>query len=82
MLLLQVMGAIAQFERALIRERQREGIAAAKANGKQVGAKLKLTSEQVAEIRQRLAEGALKAELAREYGVSRQTLYASLRASP
>ena len=82
MLLLQVMGAIAQFERALIRERQCEGIAAAKANGKQVGAKPKLTGEQVAEIRQRLAEGALKAELAREYGVSRQTLYASLRASP
>lgn len=80
-LLLQVMGAIAQFERALIRERQREGIAAAKANGKQVGAKPKLTAEQVAEIRQRLADGAFKTDLAREYGVSRQTLYASLRAA-
>jgi DNA invertase Pin-like site-specific DNA recombinase len=80
-LLLQVMGAIAQFERALIKERQREGIAAAKANGKQVGAKPKLTHEQVAEIRQRVAGGAFKSDLAREYGVSRQTLYASLRAA-
>lgn len=78
-LLLQVMGAIAQFERALIRERQREGIAAAKANGKQVGAKPKLTRDQIAEIRRRVAGGEFKSELAREYGVSRQTLYASLR---
>lgn len=80
-LLLQVMGAIAQFERALIRERQREGMAAAKAKGKQVGAKPKLTQEQVAEIRQRVAGGELKSDLAREYGVSRQTLYASLSAA-
>lgn len=54
-LLLQVMGAIAQFERALIKERQREGIAAAKAKGKRVGAKPKLTNEQVAEILRRAA---------------------------
>ena len=80
-LLLQVMGAIAQFERALIRERQREGIAAAKAQGKQVGAKPQLTDDQVAEIRQRVAEGEFKSELAKEYGVSRQTLYASLKAA-
>ena len=80
-LLLQVMGAIAQFERALIRERQREGIAAAKANGKQVGAKPKLTGDQVEEIRQRVAEGEFKTDLAQEYGISRQTLYASLGAS-
>ena len=80
-LLLQVMGAIAQFERALIRERQREGIAAAKAQGKRVGAKPKLTGDQVAEIRQRVADGEFKSELAKEYGVSRQTLYTSLRAA-
>lgn len=81
MLLLQVMGAIAQFERALIHERQREGIAAAKAKGKQVGAKPKLDADQIAEIRQRLAQGAIKAELAREYGISRQTLYSALGAA-
>jgi DNA invertase Pin-like site-specific DNA recombinase len=79
-LLLQVMGAIAQFERALIRERQREGIAAAKAKGKQVGAKPKLTAEQITEIRERIAQSAIKAELAREYGISRQTLYSALAA--
>ena len=78
-LLLQVMGAIAQFERSLIKERQREGIAAAKAKGKQVGAKPKLTTKQVAEISDRIANGAFKSDLAKEYGVSRQTLYSSLK---
>jgi DNA invertase Pin-like site-specific DNA recombinase len=80
-LLLQVMGAIAQFERSLIRERQREGIAAAKAKGKQVGAKPKLTAKQIAEIRQRVGQGAMKTALAREYGISRQTLYSALGAA-
>lgn len=77
---LQMMGAFAEFERSMIRERQREGIAAAKAKGKQIGAKRKLSPEQVAEIGARLASGATKKDLAREYGVSRQTLYTALEA--
>lgn len=76
---LQMMGAFAEFERSMIKERQREGIAAAKAKGKQIGAKRKLTDEQVSEMRQRLATGATKKDLAREYGVSRQTLYTALQ---
>ncbi|QSA97114.1 recombinase family protein [Methylococcus sp. EFPC2] len=77
-LMFQMMGAFAQFERALIRERQREGIAAAKAKGKHVGAPSKLTPETVAEIRQKLNQGANKKALAAEYGISRTTLYAAL----
>ena len=75
---LQMMGAFAEFERAMIKERQKEGIAAAKAKGKQIGAKPKLNAEQVAEIRARLAQGATKKDVAAEYKVSRQTLYKAL----
>jgi DNA invertase Pin-like site-specific DNA recombinase len=71
---LQMMGAFAEFERSLIRERQREGIAAAKKKGKQIGAKRKLSPEQVVEIRSRLASGVTKKDLAQQYEVSRQTL--------
>lgn len=78
LLQLQMMGAFAQFERAMIRERQREGIAAARKKGKQIGAKPKLTSDQVAEIRARVAAGEQKKALAQEFGISRQTLYTAL----
>ncbi len=70
-----MMGAFAEFERSMIRERQREGIKAAKAAGKQIGAKPKLDRSQVREIRKRIKKGEGKAALAREYGISRQTLY-------
>jgi DNA invertase Pin-like site-specific DNA recombinase len=74
--LLSVMGAFAEFERALIRERQREGIALAKARGvyKQ-GRKRVLTPEQAAELRRRVGAGEKKAALAREFGIGRRTLY-------
>lgn len=75
---LQMMGAFAEFERSMIKERQKEGIAAAKAKGKQIGAKRKLSPEQVADIKSRLALGQTKKELAESYGVSRQTLYTAL----
>lgn len=76
---LQMMGAFAQFERALIKERQREGIAIAKAKGKHLGRNASLSSAQVEEIRARVAAGESKAALAKEYGVSRPTLYAALK---
>jgi DNA invertase Pin-like site-specific DNA recombinase len=78
-LLLSVMGAFAEFERALIRERQREGIALAKKRGAYRGRKKALTPEQVADLRQRAAAGDQKAALAREFGISRETLYQYLR---
>ncbi len=74
-LMFQMMGAFAEFERSMIRERQREGIAAARKQGKQIGAKPKLSSEQVDELRRRVAIGDQKKSLAQEYGISRQTLY-------
>jgi len=78
-LLLSVMGAFAEFERALIRERQREGIALAKKRGAYRGRKKALSPEQVADLRQRAAAGEQKATLAREFGISRETLYQYLR---
>jgi len=78
-LLLSVMGAFAEFERALIRERQMEGIALAKKNGKYKGRKKALTPDQMSMLRQRIASGDKKAELAREFKVSRETLYQYLR---
>jgi DNA invertase Pin-like site-specific DNA recombinase len=78
-LLLSVMGAFAEFERALIRERQREGIALAKQRGAYRGRKKALSPEQVAELRQRVSTGEQKAKLAREFGISRETLYQYLR---
>jgi DNA invertase Pin-like site-specific DNA recombinase len=79
-LLLSVMGAFAEFERALILERQREGIAAAKHRGVYTGRKPALTTEQAGRLRERVAAGERKADLAREYGISRETVYSYLRA--
>jgi DNA invertase Pin-like site-specific DNA recombinase len=80
-LLLSVMGAFAEFERALIRERQREGIALAKRRGVYRGRQPSLTSAQVVDLRQRAAAGEPKAHLARAFGVSRATVYQYLRSS-
>jgi DNA invertase Pin-like site-specific DNA recombinase len=75
-LLLSVMGAFAQFERDLIRERQREGIALAKLReGAYTGRKHSLTPAQAKELCRRVAEGESKTALAGEFSVSRQTLY-------
>jgi len=78
-LLLSVMGAFAEFERALIRERQREGIALAKRRGVYRGRKKALPVTQAQDLRQRALAGEAKAALAREYGISRETLYQYLR---
>ena len=78
-LLLSVMGAFAEFERALIGERQREGIALAKDRGVYKGRKRSLSGERAADLRARAAAGETKAGLAREFGISRQTLYQYLR---
>lgn len=80
-LLLSVMGAFAEFERSLIRERQREGIALAKARGAYRGRKKSLSNDQADELRRRAAEGEAKAVLARELGISRETVYQYLRAA-
>jgi DNA invertase Pin-like site-specific DNA recombinase len=78
-LMLSVMGAFAEFERALIRERQREGIALAKQRGAYRGRKKSLSEPQIVELKRRIADGEQKATVARDYGISRETLYQYLR---
>ncbi|OHV33123.1 transposase, partial [Parafrankia soli] len=80
-LLLSVMGAFAEFERALILERQREGIAAARQRGVYTGRKPALTPQQADQLRERAATGERKSDLAREFGISRETVYSYLRAA-
>jgi DNA invertase Pin-like site-specific DNA recombinase len=64
------MLAFAEFERALILERQREGIVAAKRRGVYTGRKPALTPERARQLRERVAAGEKKAALAREFGVT------------
>jgi DNA invertase Pin-like site-specific DNA recombinase len=78
-LMLSVMGAFAEFERALIKERQREGIALAQQRGAYKGRKKSLLPEQAEELRRRAAAGEKKLHLARDFGISRETLYQYLR---
>ena len=74
-LMLSVMGAFAEFERALIRERQREGIALAKRRGAYRGRKRSLDDDQIAEMKRRIEAGEPKAKVARDFGISRETVY-------
>ena len=60
-LLLSVMGAFAEFERALIRERQLEGIALAKQRGAYTGWKKSLSEAAITELQERLRTGVTKA---------------------
>jgi len=79
LLMLSMMGAFAEFERSLLLERQREGIAIAKAQGKYKGRKPSLTKEQADLLRAKAQAGGKKSVLAREFGISRETLYQYLR---
>ncbi|WP_139007007.1 recombinase family protein [Arthrobacter crystallopoietes] len=78
-LMLSVMGAFAEFERSLIKERQREGITLARQRGAYRGRKRTLSSEQAVELVRRAASGTPKTILARDYGISRETVYQYLR---
>ncbi|EMY35984.1 site-specific recombinase, DNA invertase Pin [Arthrobacter crystallopoietes BAB-32] len=78
-LMLSVMGAFAEFERSLIKERQREGIALARQRGAYRGRKKTLSSEQATELVARAASGIPKSTLARDYGIGRETVYQYLR---
>ena len=74
------MGAFAEFDRSLILERQREGIAIAKAAGKYKGRKPAFKPDVIAELQRRARDGETKAQLAREYNVSRETIHQYIRA--
>jgi len=76
-LLLSVMGAFAEFERSLIKERQREGISIAKEKGVYKGRKPALEGERLEALKRRDQEngGKNRSALAKEFGISRETLY-------
>jgi DNA invertase Pin-like site-specific DNA recombinase len=77
-LMLNVLGSVAQFEREMMLERQREGIAKAKADGKCKGGKRSFSDERLAALQ---AQGKSMAAIARELGVTRQALYKRLGGS-
>ncbi len=78
-LMLTVMGAFAEFERALLKERQREGITLAKKRGAYRGRKRALSPQQIIQLKTRVDSGEKKAKIARDLGTSRETLYHDLR---
>jgi DNA invertase Pin-like site-specific DNA recombinase len=79
-LMMTMLAGFAQFERSMIRERQREGIAIAKTKGVYKGRKPSLDADQVEALKSRIASGEKKAVVARDLGISRETLYQYLRA--
>ena len=80
-LMLSVMGAFAEFERSLIRERQKEGIVLAKKAGKYRGRSKCFTDEQLSEIQQMVKERYKKVDIAKKFGVSRNTLHRYIKDS-
>jgi DNA invertase Pin-like site-specific DNA recombinase len=81
-LMLTVLGGLAEFERELIRARTGEGRKRAKARGVRFGRPTVLTSHQRKEALERLANGAVQADLARTYGVSQATISRLAAPSP
>ena len=76
-----MLGTFAQFERRIIRQRQLEGIALAKAAGKYKGQKPKLSASQVEEVKAKEAAGVPKSKIGRDLGISRETVYRALSGS-
>ena len=74
-LMLTILSGFAQFERNIILERQREGIAIAKAKGKYLGRAKKLTNEQLTELKQDFESGMAKTKIADKYNVTRSYVY-------
>jgi DNA invertase Pin-like site-specific DNA recombinase len=74
-LMLGLLGSVAEFERAIIRERQAEGIARAKARGVYKGRPKALSDEQLVQAREWVSAGVPKAKVARRLGIGRTTLY-------
>ena len=78
---LHLLGAVAQLERSLIGERQREGIALARQRGVYRGRARRLDETAVVEARRLAGEGVPKARIARDLGCSRRVLYDALTAT-
>jgi DNA invertase Pin-like site-specific DNA recombinase len=78
-LVFHIFGSIAEFERALIRERTRAGLTAAKARGRAGGRPAKLIGERLEHARNLLNAGSSVSAVARSMGVSRSTVLRSVR---
>jgi DNA invertase Pin-like site-specific DNA recombinase len=77
-LMLQVLGAVAEFERAIMLERQREGIAKAKAEGKYQG-RARTAMAKAGEVETMLAAGVTPTDVARKLGIGRSSVYRAIR---
>jgi DNA invertase Pin-like site-specific DNA recombinase len=77
-LLLNLMGAIAEFEHSLIKERVKEGVAVAKREGKYKGRKPSLSTDDIAEVKRLVEDGYYVSSVARKFKVSRKTIYKAL----
>jgi DNA invertase Pin-like site-specific DNA recombinase len=77
-LMLTMLGAIAAFERDLMLERQREGIAKAKGDGKYKG-RAPTARRKAAEVHRLKAEGVKPATIAERLGIGRASVYRVLR---
>lgn len=71
---MQVLNAVAEFERDLLIERTNAGIARAKAEGKPMGRPSALSNAEQAEVLKRLSDGASVSAIAKQYSTSRQTI--------
>jgi DNA invertase Pin-like site-specific DNA recombinase len=80
-LLFHIMGALAEFERALIIERTRAGMAAARQRGERTGRKPKLSSDQVEHAKKLIDSGESPRQVAKSLGVSTATLYRKIPAA-
>jgi DNA invertase Pin-like site-specific DNA recombinase len=80
MFMLQLLGSVAQFERALIRERQREGIAIAKKEKRYKGRKPALSKSDVTRLKELALDGVTKVDLAEKFNISRASVYVYLNA--
>lgn len=78
-LILTVLAAVADLERSMIRERQRDGITQARQRGVYTGRAPALTASQVQEARRRVGEGVPKTRVAADLGIGTTTLYSALR---
>ena len=78
-LLFNLMCSFAEFERSVLLERQKEGIAVAKLQGKYKGRRPALSSEQNIEVKNLIALGVSKTRIAKQFRISRETVYQIIR---
>ena len=81
-LMFNILGAFAEFENEIRKERQMDGILKAKKRGVQFGGQFKLTLEEVEELKRKRKNGMLIRELMAEYNLSKATVYRYLNSKP